>query len=141
MQAAFGPDGAAKLVLHGVYKENFEESFRLNADPKFEKLLPDNWAVNESWALHVAVLWPMPNSTMSCDQQIAIERGDYDDEDDTKHEQKCDKKNYDQQKWVDYIERGHQQDDQHQDESSRETDKSYETVERGFVATSSRGRR
>lgn len=88
LRAAFGPDDTAKLVIHGVHGDAFAESFRLNEDPKYVKLLPDNWAVNPNWALHVAVAWPVPDSSPSCDhstsynvkQQIATEYGDHDED-------------------------------------------------------------
>ena len=152
-RAAFGEDDTAKLVLHGVHGDKFEESFRLNEDPQCAKLLPDNWAVNEGWALHVAVLWPMPDSSMSCNQsttydvkqQIATERGHYYDDQKTNERGHY----YDDQKtkWVDYQGGGgsssgqkdqrdeDKQYDQQQDESSRESKNSWQTMDQGKVSS------
>ena len=145
-RAAFGEDDTAKLVLHGVNREAFEESFRLNEDPQCTKLLPDNWAVNEGWALHVAVLWPMPDSSMSCNQ--TSERGHYYDDQKTNERGHY----YDDQKtkWVDYQGGGgsssgqkdqrdeDKQYDQQQDESSRESKNSWQTMDQGKVGSSRR---
>ncbi|CAK0858271.1 unnamed protein product [Prorocentrum cordatum] len=114
LRAAFGPNDTAKLVLHGDRGDKFEESFRLNEDPQLAR----------------------------CDrekQRIAIERGNYEDDDQLKRANQLaigrDGKgddgqtkweSYDESKWVDY-------DDQRVNESSRETDKSYETVGCGFM--------
>ena len=86
LYAAFGND-TTKLVVGGMRRgDTWKTSFKLNEDPKSERLLPDDWAINENWALIVYALWPAEGST--CDggtnynakQQRAIEHGTYDDE-------------------------------------------------------------
>ena len=86
LYAAFGND-TTKLVVGGMRRgDTWKTSFKLNEDPKAERLLPDDWAINENWALIVYALWPAEGST--CDggtnynakQQRAIEHGTYDDE-------------------------------------------------------------
>ena len=150
-RAAFGEDDTAKLVLHGVNRDAFQESFRLNEDPQCTKLLPDNWAVNEGWALHVAVLWPMPDSSMSCDQstsydvkkQIATERGHYYDDQKTKWvdygggSSSGQKDQHDEDQQYDQHYEAQQYDEQ-QDESSRESKNSWQTMDQGKVSSSRR---
>ena len=86
LYAAFGND-TTKLVVGGMRRgDTWKTSFKLNEDPKAERLLPDDWAINENWALIVYALRPAEGS--ACDggtnynakQQRAIEHGTYDDE-------------------------------------------------------------
>ena len=157
--AEFGDD-TGKLVIKGVHRDKFEDSFKLNEDPECNRLLADDWAINESWALHVAVLWPV--SSMSCNQtttyntkqQIAIEKCDYADTRESDEQRRAEqKKAFDEQRWyADNKGRLSQQQqtttadssgskdggggqwvdhEQQPNESSRESDKSYEAVQAG----------
>ncbi|CAK0801676.1 unnamed protein product [Prorocentrum cordatum] len=84
--AAFGDD-ATKLVVGGMRRNRkWKMSFKLSEDPHAERLLPDDWFINENWALIAYALWPAAGSACyggadySAKQQRAIERGTYDDE-------------------------------------------------------------